>query len=89
MILAVLTSLWSYRNGRERLVGPIAKPPQPPTERRLDGPGENNGSRLASLPPEVEHRETETYLCGIGRLDSESGYFIRRGKAMMTSGLGR
>jgi hypothetical protein len=34
----------------------------------------------ADFQPIVEHYETETYLCGIGRLKSETGYLIREEK---------
>jgi hypothetical protein len=36
-----------------------------------------NGTNQAAAHPELEYYETETYLCGIGRLRSTSGYSIR------------
>jgi hypothetical protein len=38
---------------------------------------EMNEANLAAAHPELEYYETETYLCGIGRLRSTSGYSIR------------
>jgi len=71
LLVAVgLALAWTHAGGQER-----------PSQRHSEGePGksEGNAPRLANLHPVVAYHETEIYLlCGVGRLQTESGYFIQ------------
>lgn len=71
--------LFSFcHDGRARSGVQIAAPIQP-VERSAHIPstGAVAATHAVDAHPVVEYYETETYLCGIGRLKSESGYLIR------------
>jgi hypothetical protein len=80
-LLAVLAGLvlqLGIRGGREPSRMPIAAQDQP-VEHAAGVLREK--APIATSPsdsrPVLEFRETETYLCGVGRLSTVSGYFIR------------
>jgi hypothetical protein len=78
VVLAAFALQSSFRGWQERPPMHVSGPNQP-VEGAADVRGEKTA--IAKRTPNghavLEYYETETYLCGIGRLKSESGYLIK------------
>jgi hypothetical protein len=77
-MLLVVASFSSVRNWQARTVPRIAAPP-PNTKDAATAAGNDT---VAAQRPEVtlptwKYYETETYLCGVGRVSSESYYIVQ------------
>ena len=77
-VLAAFALASSFRPWQERPPVYVAAPVQP-AEGAADARGEKPtiAQRAPDAQAELKYYETETYLCGIGRLKSESGYLSR------------
>lgn len=71
--------LFSFFHDRQASSGVQIAAPDQPVQRsaHMQSAGAVAATRAVDAHPVVEYYETETYICGIGRLNSESGYFIR------------
>ena len=77
-VLLAATLLSSFRNWREPAEPPVVVQGQPAT-----GPAVARKSAAATFQPVAHvrptwsHYETETYLCGVGRVNSETYYVLK------------
>lgn len=78
VVLAAFVLPSSFRGWQERTPNHVAAPVQP-VEDAADGQGEQAviAKRTSDADAALKYYETGTYLCGIGRLKSESGYFVK------------
>jgi hypothetical protein len=77
-VLAALALTSSFRGEKEPSPVRMAAPDQP-AERAIHAPRAKTevAKHTPDAQPVLEYRATETYLCGIGRVNWESGYFIK------------
>jgi hypothetical protein len=77
-VLAALALTSSFRGGQGQSPVRMAAPDQP-AERATDAPREKAAiaKHAPDAQPVLEYYATETYLCGIGRVNWESGYSIK------------
>ena len=78
LALAALVLPSIYREGREQPAMHVDAPVQPEkgaADRRIENPGK--AKRTPAGQVVMKYYETETYLCGVGRVSSETRYFIK------------
>lgn len=68
VVLALLETTVVLQASNAPAVTQSPPPAAEPTKQR------SAPDHIASLPPELEYRERQVYVCGIGRLTSQSGY---------------
>jgi hypothetical protein len=78
VLLTAFVLLSRFHGSEKRLPTEVVAPVQP-MEAAADVKGEQAAiaKQTSDRHAVLEYYETETYLCGIGRLNSESGYFIK------------
>jgi hypothetical protein len=78
LVLTALVLSASYRGWQERLTSHVAAPDR---SAESDATADGEKAVFAMHKPNAhevsKHYETETYLCGFGRVNSESYYFIK------------
>jgi hypothetical protein len=79
LVLLMAVALYSsFRNWQERPAQPIATPGQGEKGEAAAGiPTLAVAQPKAEAQPRSKHYETETYLCGVGRVSSETYYAIK------------
>lgn len=82
LLALVAFLLASTFRGRDERAPVQVVAPEHPAPRETETTREKTALAMQSedARPALEYYETETYLCGIGRLNSVSGYFIKEQK---------